>query len=137
MKKDPAHLRNIIALALADNTLRQREEAFINALGRKMGFSEGEITSILGSGPSVKVEAPARQADRVRYLKDFIGLIMSDGEIDPAEESMCRTFAVSLGFEAEIVSSYIDKTREFLREGYAGNRIEGEIDNLMRGRKEN
>lgn len=136
MKKDSAHLRNIIALALADNTLREREEEFIRALGRKMGFNEGEIASILRSGPSLTVEPPARQADRVRYLKDFIGLIMSDGEIDQAEEGLCRTFAVSLGFEAEIVSSYIDKTREFLRDGYTRNRIGGEIDNLMQGRKE-
>jgi uncharacterized tellurite resistance protein B-like protein len=135
MKKDPAHLRNVIALAYADSTLKEREEAFITALGRKMGYDEKEIASIIRSGPSLQIELPDRQTDRVRYLRDFIGMIMADGEIAPSEESMCRTFARSMGFDGDIISSYIEKTREYLRLGYSANAIVGEIDNFVKGSK--
>jgi hypothetical protein len=131
MKKDTAHLRNVIALAFADDTLKQREEAFILALGKKMGFDAAEVASLVRGGPSLQVQMPARHVDRIRYLKDFIGMIMADGEIDAREETMCRSFARSLGFEADIVASYIAKTREYLRNGWSANAIEGEIDNLF------
>lgn len=106
-RQELGHLKALLALAAADGKIEKSELVAIAAICSREGISEAELKKCLENPESVPYEKPTDNNTKIQYLKDMVGLMMIDGNIDDNEIVLCKITAESLGFHKEVIDAMI------------------------------
>jgi uncharacterized membrane protein YebE (DUF533 family) len=102
-KQDKVHFMNLIQVALADGIMDQKELEMLHRYGRKMGFTDPEIDTLLDLASKSVYSPPYDLYKRFEQVYDIIKMVLADGVIDKNEMRLANSFATKSGFtESEI-----------------------------------
>lgn len=102
-----SHLKNLIALSMADGKVEKSELAAIAAVCSREGLTEDDMKKCLENPDSIQFIPPTDDNTRLRYLRDMVLLMMSDGNIDKNEMVVCKLTAEALGYRHEVIDAMI------------------------------
>ena len=101
------HLKNMVILALADGKLEENELSAIAAMCAREGISESEFKRCVDDPDSIEFVMPEDEATKIKYIKDLVLLMMSDGDIDDREVVWCKLVAEQLGYRHEVTDALV------------------------------
>lgn len=96
-RKNAAHLRNLILLALRDNNFDDREMKLIVKIATRMELSCCEFEEIIQK-EDLKLEIPETIYERIEHLNDLVSVMKVDNEIHEEETKFLTQFAKYYGF---------------------------------------
>lgn len=91
-----SHLRNLVAIAKADNIIKPEEIDFIHGVMNREGLTARDYEYCDTQAQNIEFAIPEDIGERMEYLHDMIGLMMIDRDIDDRELSMCYECAAML-----------------------------------------
>ena len=100
-------LKNLVMLAMADNRLTDSELAVILAVASRENVTPDELNQVIENPESVKITLPEDEDSKLAYLRDMVAMMMVDGELDEQELSICKIYAMALGYRGSIVDGMI------------------------------
>ena len=106
-REELGHLKSLLALAAADGKVEKTEILAIAAICSREGITESELKRCLENPESIPYVKPTDDNTKIQYLKDMVGLMMVDGNINDNEMSLCKLTAELLGFRAEVIDAMI------------------------------
>ena len=121
---DIIHLKNMILVASADSVIQESELALITSIMQRMNISATRFNSALQELVSenkirisggkifhtgnvlldIEVVHVTSLGDKLKYLQDYVLIMMGDGSIDKREKELCSAIALKMGLPA----SYVD-----------------------------
>ena len=99
------HIKNLIALALADGTIDELEFDMLQDKAEEIGITPVELDLMIASQEGVEFKMPDDPAEKEAYLSEFVYMMMIDGNIHPDEYDICLKFANEL----QLLPSDLDK----------------------------
>lgn len=103
-----SHVRNLIALAKADGTFHEKEEALIYKLGKKYGLKDKHIKGMIESEDKFDLIVPDNHEDKMDELFDLMQIVYADGVVEDDEVRFCEDIVAKFSFKKEIVPWLID-----------------------------
>jgi hypothetical protein len=89
---------HVVRVAKADDYVSDTEREMLYQMGRKMGYSEVEIESLILTTNKSDYIPPYLLFDRFEQLYEIVKMILADGVIDNAEMRLATSFALKSGF---------------------------------------
>ena len=102
-----SHLKNLVALSMADGKVEKSELAAIAAICSREGLTEDDLQKCLNNPDSINFVPPTDDKTRLRYIQDMLLLMMSDGDIDENEMLVCKLTAEALGYKHEVIDAML------------------------------
>ena len=118
-KKRLSHIRNLLALALADGSIDKSELDLIIRISVKSGLTPDEMNRILERPDSVKFYPPDNDSDRIEQLYDMVLVMMVDSELHENEIALCKLTALRLGFKHQIIDRMVSDITGIIMKGIA------------------
>lgn len=118
-KKRMSHIKNLVALILADGVIEKDELDLVFKIATTAGISPQEFKRILDRPDSISFFPPESFMERVEQLYDMVLVMMVDGNINPNEVAVCQITAKSLGFKHEIVAKIVADVIDSVAKGLA------------------
>ncbi|MEM9857831.1 MAG: TerB family tellurite resistance protein [Bacteroidota bacterium] len=109
IEKNKSHIKNLIALAMADGKMSQEEEHVLFATAHRLGMSGEELEAIKAHPDSIEFKTPQSYGDKIEQIYDFISLISVDGDIDEQEVKLCRSLALKFDLAPRIIDDLLEK----------------------------
>lgn len=100
-------LKNLVLLAMADDRLTDSELAVILAVASRENISPDQLNQLIENPESVQIALPEDEETKLAYLRDMVAMMMVDGELDEHELSICKIYAMALGYRGSIVDGMI------------------------------
>lgn len=107
-EKRKSHIKNLIAVAMADGHLADEEWALLSRVAERLKMSAEEIQNIRNNPSEVKFVAPRKYKEKLQQVNDLVALMMVDGDVSPREMELCKKIALKLDLLPRIVSDMID-----------------------------
>ncbi len=107
--KNRSHLKNLMAIAMADGHLAEEERHVLISVAHRMGMSDEEVQFVQENPDSVKFTPPKEYDEKMEQIYDFISLMSVDSDIDPSEIEVCRKLALHLDLAPRIVDDLLNK----------------------------
>ena len=98
-----SHVKNLIAVAMADGYLDETEWGLLSSIGRVLGMTEDEIGRIKEHPDSVKFIPPRSYEEKVEQICDLVALMTVDDEINTRELELVRKIALKLDILPQMV----------------------------------
>lgn len=108
-EKSKSHLKNLMAIAMADGRLAEEERHILISVAHRLGLSEEEVQMVQDNPDSVKFTPPKAYDEKMEQIYDFISLMSVDSDIDPSEVEVCRKLALHLDLAPRIVDDLLEK----------------------------
>ena len=125
--KELVHLKNLILIASADSDFKSAELSVITSIMSRMNISEKKFEKALNqlvsdnkikvvggkmvhTGnvlSSIEVVSTKSSAEKLKYLKDYVFIMMADGSIDIREKKLCQQIALKMGWDASAVDMVV------------------------------
>lgn len=107
-------LRNLVAMAMADGSIGEREVAFVADRCHELGFGESELSHAIRYGLSddAALELPTDPAERNELMVDLIRMMAADGVLEESEKRLFALAAAKMEITSEQLNRLIDKTLE-------------------------
>lgn len=102
-----SHLKNLVAVAVADGKFQDSEVASIATIMHREGLTSADMEECLKNPQGIKFTPPESDTKRLMYLKDMVLLMMCDGNIDEKEMAVCKITARALGYKHEVVDALV------------------------------
>lgn len=131
VRQSKSHLRNLVALAKADEKLAKSEVACIYKIGQRKGLSKNQIKSILKNTEYTESVIPGEISESFAHVCDLVSLMMADGVVDDREFKFCANYASKLGLRDVTAELLIRKIYEGLTAGKSVREIEREAAVFM------
>ncbi|WP_281980338.1 hypothetical protein [Tenacibaculum mesophilum] len=106
-KKRKSHFKNLLAVAMADGKIDNIEFDYIMSLANKCYMTQDEVQRVIDSPEQITFYAPKSDRERFDQIYDLVTVMLIDGKIDERERSLCKMFAMKLGFRTAIVDQLI------------------------------
>lgn len=106
-KKRKSHFKNLLVVAMVDGKLDNKEFDFIMNLARNCYMSQDEVQRVIDYPEQISFYASKTNAERFDQIYDLVTVMLINGEIDERERSLCKVFAMKLGFRTTIVDKLI------------------------------
>ena len=100
-------LKNLVMLAMADGRLTDSELAVILAVASRENITPEGLTKVIEDPDSVYITLPEDEDTKLAYLRDMVAMMMVDSELDEQELSICKLYAMALGYRSSIVDGMI------------------------------
>lgn len=88
-----SHLKNLMALAMADGHMALEEEHLLIAIAHRLGFDENIVEEIKADLDNIEFKLPDLYEHRIEQLNDLLTLMTIDGNADPEEIDMFKNVA--------------------------------------------
>lgn len=118
--KRKSHFKNLLAMAMADGKIENVEFDYIMQLANKCYMSEDEIKRVIQNPAAIAFVAPKTDRERFDQLYDLVTVMLVDGDINQRELTLCKTFAMRLGFRTAIIDKMIEDIIHNVIKGIAG-----------------
>lgn len=102
-KERLSHIKNLIALSLADGVVQKNELAAIAAVASREGISPQKVQELLSKPEKTNFIVPESDGKKLQYLRDMVLLMMSDGNINENELALCKVCAEAFGYKNEVI----------------------------------
>ncbi len=109
-KKDQqrlGQLKNLVMLASADDKMTDSELAVLLAVASREKLTPEEFNKVIDDPDSVNITLPEDEETKLAYLRDMVAMMMIDGELDERELTICKLYAMALGYRGSIVDGMI------------------------------
>lgn len=100
-------LKNLVMLASADERITDSEMAVLLAVASRENITPDEFNKVIDDPESVNITLPEDEDTKLAYLRDMVAMMMIDGELDEQELSICKIYAIALGYRSSIVDGMI------------------------------
>lgn len=100
-------LKNLVMLAMADGRLTDSELAVILAVASRENITPEGLSKVIEDPDSVDITLPEDEDTKLAYLRDMVAMMMVDSELDEQELSICKLYAMALGYRSSIVDGMI------------------------------
>ena len=100
-------LKNLVMLASADERFTDSELAVLLAVASRENITPEEFNNVIDNPDSVKITLPEDEDTKLAFLRDMVAMMMVDGELDEQELSICKIYAMALGYRGSIVDGMI------------------------------
>jgi|SRR5690606_20263688 len=118
-KKRLSHIKNLIALGLADGYLDKDETDLIFRIGINAGLTPNDVQRLLERPESIQFYPPDSYRERIEQLYDMVMVMMVDGEFHENEIMLCKLTAKRLGFDHRIIDEMVFQTIKMIADGIA------------------
>jgi uncharacterized tellurite resistance protein B-like protein len=102
-----SHVKNLLAVALADGRLDLDEWEMLVTISKVMGFSEDEILEIKKNPAGIKFLPPRKYDDKVQQIHDLVAIMTVDGHISEKELQLCKKISLRLDILPNLVDDII------------------------------
>jgi len=110
------YFRALMAIAMADGTLREEEKGFFETRAEELGFPLDTIQDMLSSNIDELQNATSYDVDEVDFLTDIVAMAMIDGELHQDEYILCTKFAAKLGYSKSDLDNTIHTLNNLLKQ---------------------
>ena len=100
-------LKNLVMLAAADGKVTDSELAVLLAVASRENITPDEFNRVIEDPDSITIDLPEDEDTKLVYLRDMVALMMVDGELDEQELTICKVYAMALGYRSSIVDGMI------------------------------
>lgn len=100
-------LKNLVMLAAADGKVTDSELAVLLAVASRENITPDEFNRVIEDPDSITIDLPEDEDTKLAYLRDMVALMMVDGELDEQELTICKVYAMALGYRSSIVDGMI------------------------------
>ena len=100
-------LKNLVMLASADEKVTDSELTVLIAVASRENITPDEFNKVIEEPDSVNIVLPEDEETKLAYLRDMVAMMMVDGELDEQELSICKIYAMALGYRGSIVDGMI------------------------------
>lgn len=111
-EKNKSHLRNLMAIAMADGQLAESERQILYLVARRLDMSDADVKEIRNSPENIKFVPPKSYDEKINQIKDFISLMSADNDIDPNEIKVCKKLAMHLELAPRIIDDLLSGSFE-------------------------
>jgi hypothetical protein len=98
-KQNMEYFVHLVRIAMADDIIVNMELKFLHRIGRKLGFTDPEIDTLIKNTNKSDYTPPYEFSKRFEQVYDLVKMILVDDIIDDNELHMASNFAVKSGFE--------------------------------------
>ena len=109
-EKRKSHIKNLIAVAMADGHLDKEEWDFLMNIAQNLGMETDEIQNIKNNPDDVKFTPPKKFEEKIQQLEDLVAVMMIDGDIDKNEIEICKKIALNLDLLPRVIHDLIYDT---------------------------
>lgn len=100
-------LKNLVMLASADERFTDSELAVLLAVASRENITPEEFNNVIDNPDSVKITLPEDEDTKLAFMRDMVAMMMIDGELDEQELSICKIYAMALGYRGSIIDGMI------------------------------
>ncbi|MDP2103557.1 MAG: TerB family tellurite resistance protein [Candidatus Gracilibacteria bacterium] len=111
--KNQSYLKNLIAVAMADGELDDKEAQALMQVATRLGISEGKVRGIIAQHKTIQFVLPKDPKDRVRQLWDLLLIVLVDGRVEERELAILERFALKLHLRSAIASALVRRLQEW------------------------
>ncbi|MEL6675878.1 MAG: hypothetical protein AAFR61_26965 [Bacteroidota bacterium] len=108
--------QNLCIMALSDGVLHEDERTLLKEVAISMGLEEAEGEEIMSKAVRLEFWIPETEEQRQMELRMAVLMMITDGQIDGREYSLCKKMAEAMGIEEEyleqITQLYVEKQQE-------------------------
>jgi uncharacterized tellurite resistance protein B-like protein len=97
------HIKNLLALAKADDHMHEKEVELLFRLGAKYGLKDWQVQNLIDSVEKHELIVPDNFNDRMNLLYDLLLMVYADGVVKKGEIEFCEDVARQFGLKKEIV----------------------------------
>jgi uncharacterized tellurite resistance protein B-like protein len=116
-KQNKEHFKHLIKVALSDGKIHDSEKKMLHRVGRKMGFTDPEIETLIESAKTPAFDTPYELSKRFEQLHDIIKMISADGIIENSEIRLARGLAIIYGFNDKEIPGLLDLMIDGIKNG--------------------
>ena len=104
------HFTNLLIMAAADGTLKEREIKFLMNRSARWGITEEQFSEAVAHALSDRAELriPTQEPERLSMLQDLIRMMAADGELAEVEKQLFATVAAKMKISNEELNEIID-----------------------------
>ena len=103
------HLKNLLALAKADDHMDKKELELLHRIGNRYGLKEWQMQKLVDSKEEFEINVPDNFNDRMNLLYDLILMVYADGVVEKKEITFCQDVAKRFGMSKDIVKWLLDE----------------------------
>ena len=115
VRKD--HFRHLVQIAEIDGKLTEVELEILHKEGRKFGLTDPEIDQIIDKEKDFHYVPPYSLQDKFDELYNIALVILADNEVSERERLILRRYAISAGFEDNIIDMLVKHVLEGVQNG--------------------
>lgn len=97
------HIKNLLALAKADGSIHEKEQAMLYKIGKKYGLKDRQVKALLDSTEKFDVNVPDNHYDKMNVLYDLMLIVHADGVVEKSEVAFCEQVVKRFGMKKDIV----------------------------------
>jgi uncharacterized tellurite resistance protein B-like protein len=112
-----SYLIELIKVAKADGHLEKREYNLIMKIGEKLNCPPEEIEELSKEVHDDIEETKQSREHQLKLLFDLVTIMMIDDSIDPKELALCKSIAMKLGFEPEVIDDVVHRINDITKSG--------------------
>lgn len=115
--KNQSYLKNLIAVAMADGELDNKEAQALMQVATRLGISEAEVRDIIAQHNSIQFILPKDPKDRVRQLWDLLLIVLVDGRVEERELAILERFTLRLRLRPAVATALVRRLGEWAESG--------------------
>ena len=106
------HLRNMVLMSFADESLSEREVNLIAERCVELGLDDYDLSQAIKAGlaDGARLEVPEDASEREELLRDLIRVMAADGHLDESEKRLFALAAAKMSISAADIERLIDET---------------------------
>jgi uncharacterized tellurite resistance protein B-like protein len=130
-RKRKSHFKNLLAVALADGKMENVEFDFILHLAEKCYMSEKEVKRVIEHPDAITFLQPQTEREKFDQLYDLVTVMLIDGEISDKEMTLCKTFAMRMGYRTQVIDDLIGLVVQNVIKGVAAEVALAEVSHAF------
>jgi uncharacterized tellurite resistance protein B-like protein len=103
------HIKNLLALARADDHMHKKEINLLHRIGKKYGLKKWQMEELMASKEKFEINVPDNFNDRMNLLYDLILMVYADQKVEKQEIAFCQDVAKRFGLKKEIVEWLLEE----------------------------
>jgi hypothetical protein len=111
------HYIHLVQVARIDGKVEKTELDLLRKEGRKFGLTDPEIDAIISRRTSSHYTPPYSLHEKFEELYNIAVIVLADEIVTGAERKMIRRYAITAGFDDEMIDLLIDHLFEGIRKG--------------------
>jgi uncharacterized tellurite resistance protein B-like protein len=136
-KRNKAHLKNLIEVAMSDGQLDNIEIDFILALAKRFNISPAEVKRLKENTSSVQYDPPSSDRERFDQIHQLVRIMLIDGEIHERELQICKVLATRMGLRTDFVEDFVKVISDEVAHDVPSDVIIAKLLKMAQERKDN
>jgi len=116
-KQNIDYFVHLVHIALSDGIISKNELDLLNRIGKKLGFEDNDISTIIGTANKTDYIPPYDLFDRFEQVYEIVKMTLVDGTIDKNEIRLASSFAAKSNFKENDIPGLLVLLISGIRQG--------------------